>query len=371
MSVVVITGAAGFVGRNLLAALAQRQEHEALAFDVGDGEDELRQGLARADFVFHLAGVNRPKDPGEFRAGNAGLTQRVLDALAESGRAVPFVLTSSIQAALDNPYGASKREAEQAVFAWADRTGGRALVYRLPNLFGKWCRPNYNSAVATFCHNIARDLPIEISDPARELELLYIDDLVAELLRALDGRPNLGDDGRCHVSKTHRIALGMLADVLRGFRASRDTLVLPDFSCELTKALYATYVSYLPEDGFAYAADMKRDDRGWLVELIKGPAFGQIFVSRTKPGITRGNHWHHTKVEKFIVIEGQAVIRFRQIVGDQVLEYPVSGEDLRIVDIPTGYTHSIVNVGSTDVITLFWTDMMFDPGNPDTYYLEV
>lgn len=368
---IVITGAAGFVGRNLLAALASREDITALPFDVQEGEDALRQGLAQADCIIHLAGVNRPKDPAEFRSGNAGFTQRVLDILRAAGRAIPFVMTSSIQATLDNPYGQSKHEAEQAVFEWAACTGGRALVYRLPNVFGKWCRPNYNSAVATFCHNIARDLPIEVSGPTRELELLYIDDLVANLLAAIDGHVSPGEDGFCHVNKTHRITLQVLVETLRSFRQSRDTLVLPDFSSELTRALYATYVSFLPEDGFAYGTEIKRDNRGWLTELIKSPAFGQIFVSHTQPGITRGNHWHHTKVEKFIVLSGQGVIRFRRMDGDEVLEYPVSGEDLRIVDIPTGYTHSITNVGDTDLITLFWSDALFDPQNPDTMFLEV
>lgn len=368
---VVVTGAAGFIGRNLMAALAQRENMTAMPFDVGDEEDALRQGLAKADFVIHLAGVNRPRTPDEFRCGNTDFTQRVLDMLRDAGRAVPFVMTSSIQAALDNPYGVSKREAEQAVFDWAARSAGQALVYRLPNVFGKWCRPDYNSAVATFCHNIARDLPIEISDPLRELELLYIDDLVADLLAAIDGSVVPCENGYCHVARTHRITLGALAEVLHSFRQSRDTLVLPDFSGELNRALYATYVAYLPQDGFAYATDIKRDNRGWLTELIKSSAFGQIFVSHTQPGITRGNHWHHTKVEKFIVLSGQAVVRFRQVDGAEVLEYPVTGEDLRIVDIPTGYTHSITNVGDTDLITLFWSDAIFDPQNPDTMFLEV
>ena len=371
MSVIAVTGAAGFVGRNLMAELLQHKEHVVLGFDLGDSEEALHAGLAQADFVFHLAGVNRPKDDSEFVSGNKGYTEHVLDILEANGRAVPVVMTSSIQAALQNPYGRSKKDAEDAVFAWSERTGGQALVYRLPNIFGKWCRPNYNSVVATFCHNIARDLPIQINEPARQLELLYIDDLIKELLLALGGQPHIGEDGYGFAPKTFQITLGELADKLYAFRHSRDTLMLPDFSQELDRALYATYVSYLPTDGFAYKTDMKRDSRGWLAELIKGPGFGQIFVSRTKPGITRGNHWHHTKVEKFIVIEGEAVIRLRRIGSDEVLEYPVSGLDLSIVDIPAGYTHNIANVGDTDVITLFWSDMVFDPQQPDTMFLEV
>jgi UDP-2-acetamido-2,6-beta-L-arabino-hexul-4-ose reductase len=368
---IVVTGAAGFVGRNLTAELANHGQHEVFGYDLGGTEAELEAALARADFVFHLAGVNRPKDASEFEAGNRGFTGRVLGLLEKHDRRIPVVLTSSIQAVQDNPYGASKRGAEEEAFAWAGRTGGRALVYRLPNLFGKWCRPNYNSVVATFCHNIARGLPIEVNDPDRVLELVYIGDLLDEFLLALDGRQHAGADGYCFAPVTHRIALKELADTLHSFRLSRGTLTLPDFSSPLTRALYATYVSYLPENEFAYRPEMKPDHRGFFSELIKQPGFGQISVSRTKPGITRGNHWHHTKGEKFIVVEGEAVIRFRKVDGSDVIEYPVSGGEITVVDIPTGYTHSITNVGETDVVTLFWTDELFDPGRPDTYYLEV
>lgn len=368
---IVVTGAAGFVGHNLTAELSHHKQHLVFGYDLGGSEEELEAQLAHADFVFHLAGVNRPKDPAEFEEGNRGFTGRVLELLEKHGRRVPVVLTSSIQAMLDNPYGKSKLGAEEQAFAWAARTGGRALVYRLPNLFGKWCRPNYNSAVATFCHNIARDLPIEVREPERMLELVYIGDLLQEFLLALDGREHRGEDGFCFAPEVYRIGLQALADLLRSFRASRDTLILPDFSSKLTRALYATYVSYLPEGEFAYKPEMKRDNRGFLAELIKQPGFGQIFISRTKPGITRGNHWHHTKVEKFIVVEGEAVIRFRKVDGSDVLEYTVSGSEISVVDIPAGYTHSITNVGNTDVVTLFWSDEVFDPGRPDTYFLEV
>ncbi len=371
MSVVVVTGAAGFVGRNLTAELSNHKEHEVLPFDVGYDEAELEQALARADFVFHLAGVNRPQDPSEFDSGNRGFTGLVLDLLERHGKRIPVVLTSSTQAALDNPYGMSKRAAEQIAFDWAARTGAQALVYRLPGLFGKWCRPNYNSVVATFCHNIARGLPIQVNDPEKRLDLVYIGDLLKEFLAVLGGNVHVGEDGYCFVPVVHSLTLGELADILMSFRMSRETLTLPDFNSATMRALYATYVSYLPENEFTRQPEMKHDNRGWLAELIKQPGFGQIFVSRTKPGITRGNHWHHTKVEKFIVIEGDAVIRFRKIGGEEVLEYPVNGRELSIVDIPTGYTHSITNVGQTDVITLFWSDEVFDPANPDTYWLEV
>lgn len=371
MSVVVITGAAGFVGKNLMAEFTNHRQHEVLDFDIGYSEDQLELALARADFVFHLAGVNRPQDPREFETGNRDFTFHVLDILERHGRAIPVVITSSAQAALDNPYGASKRGAEELAFAWAKRTGGKALVYRLPGLFGKWCRPNYNSVVATFCHNIANGLPVQINDPDRKLDLVYIGDLLREFLSALDGNPHVGPDGYCFVPVVHSITLQGLAGMLQSFHRSRTTLVLPDFDTPLQCALYATYVSYLPERNFAIKPEMKHDHRGWLAELIKQPGFGQVFVSRTKPGVTRGNHWHHTKVEKFIVLAGEAVIRFRKVGGDEVLEYPVSGEEISIVDIPAGYTHSISNVGQTDVITLFWTDEVFNPDNPDTYWLEV
>lgn len=368
---VIVTGAVGFVGRNLAAELASRMQYEVLPFDIADTDEALEGALARADFVFHLAGVNRPEDEAEFDRGNRGFASRVLGLLEKHGRAVPFVLPSSIQAGLDNPYGRSKKAAEEAVFDWAARTGGRALVYRLPNLFGKWCRPGYNSVVATFCHSIARGLPIDIRDPAARLELVYIDDLLREFLRALEGGEHRGADGFCFVPEKHGILLGELADMLRAFRMSRETLLLPDFSSPFARALYATYVSYLPENGFSCKPEMKRDARGFLSELIKRPGFGQIFVSRTKPGITRGNHWHHTKAEKFVVVEGEAVVRFRKADANEVYEYPVSGAEISIVDIPPGYTHSIVNVGETDLVTLFWAGEVFDPERPDTYYLEV
>jgi UDP-2-acetamido-2,6-beta-L-arabino-hexul-4-ose reductase len=374
MSTIVVTGAAGFVGRNLVAELSNCRGHEVSevsAFDVGDTDEALEAALARADFVFHLAGVNRPQDVSEFETGNKDFTGHVLGLLEKHNRAVPVVITSSIQAALDNPYGASKKGAEEAAFAWARRTGGAALVYRLPNLFGKWCRPNYNSVTATFCHNIAHDLPIQVSDPDKKLELVYIGDLLEEFMRALAGEPHKGADGFCSVPVVHSITVGELAGMLQSFRRNRSDLYLPNFANPLVRAMYATYVSYLPENDFSYKPEMKRDERGWLAELIKQPGFGQIFVSRTKPGITRGNHWHHTKVEKFIVVEGEAVIRFRKVGGSEVLEYPVSGLEMTIVDIPAGYTHSITNVGETDVVTLFWSDEVFDPGHPDTYYLGV
>ena len=371
MTAVLVTGSEGFIGKNLVQHLKQLENVRIYTFDIHDSIETLESLLGKVDFVFHLAGVNRTSDDSDFRSGNRDLTTEMLSILATHERKIPFLLTSSIQATLDNPYGVSKREAEDAVFGWAENTGGQALVYRLPNVFGKWCRPNYNSVVATFCYNVANDLPIEIHEPSRQITLVYIDDVMQEFIQALTGSPTIGSGAYCMIPKTFEITLQDLADRIVAFSESRRTLVLPDFSDKLTRYLYGTYVSYLPEVGFGYPVIMRKDNRGWLSELLKSPHSGQVFVSKTKPGITRGNHWHHTKVEKFIVIQGQAVIRFRQIHGDNVIEVPVSGDELKIVDIPTGYTHSITNIGDTDLITLFWADEIFDPAEPDTYYLEV
>lgn len=375
---ILITGAAGFMGRNLAENLKLRQ-HELLLFDVNDTEATLREYAAQAEFVFHLAGVNRPKEESEFQAGNADFTQALLDLLAQAGAArangaVPVAMTSSIQAALNNPYGRSKREAEEAMFAYGGRTGAPVYVYRFPNAFGKWSRPNYNSVVATFCYNAARGLPLRIDDPSREMTFVYIDDIVDEFLRALQGAatPSPALPGYYESPVTHSITLGGLAEAVQGFAQSRRDLTHAyDRSDPLLQKLYATWLSYLPEDGFSSAADMKRDARGFFAELIKSPYFGQISVSRTRPGITRGNHWHNTKVEKFIVVEGEALITFRKIDSDEVLEYPVSGEKVEIVDIPPGYTHAITNTGTTDLLTIFWAGELFDPEHPDTYFLEV
>lgn len=371
MKTVLVTGAGGFIGRNLCATLAQHEDLEILRYGLKNTCEELAAFVARCDFVFHLAGVNRPEHQEEFEKGNRDFTVKLLEMLEKTGRVVPIAMTSSIQAVLDNPYGKSKKAAEDAVFEWSSRIGVPAYVYRLPNVFGKWCRPNYNSVVATFCYNIARGLPVQVNNPAAELTLVYIDDVVAELIAAMNGLAHMGTDGFCHVPRTFTVTLQQLADILYSFAKSRTNLMMPSLEGDFERYLYATYISYLPEDGFSYGLEMKRDKRGWLAEFIKSKQFGQIFISRTKPGITRGNHWHHTKVEKFLVIEGQALIRFRKIGADKVIEYRVSGDSPEVVDIPAGYTHSITNIGSSDVITIFWADEVFDPERADTYHLEV
>ena len=347
---ILVTGANGFIGKNLIAQLRQQPGYTVLEFDVDNTAADLAEMVAQAQWVFHLAGVNRPRESSEFQTGNVDLTAQVCDLLAArpQTRARPqpatLVLASSSQAELDNPYGRSKRQAEAVVAAYAARTGARAIVYRLKNVFGKWCRPNYNSVVATFCHNLARDLPITISNPANAVELIHIDDVVAHWLADIanssgEAAPGWPVDYR-EVTHSYTVTLGRLAELIRSFRQIRQTLHVPDLSDELTRKLHGTYLAYLETDQFAYDLQKRCDPRGCLAEFVKSPPFGQIFVSRTLPGITRGNHYHHTKTEKFLVLQGQALIRFRPLSGDAVIEYPVRGDDFRVLDIPPGYTHS-------------------------------
>lgn len=367
MKNVLVTGAAGFVGRNLVEKLLLREDVALTTFDINDVRSDLYLSLQKVDFVFHLAGVNRPQHEEEFRTGNAGLTEEIVNFLQKQGRAVPVVLCSSTQAALDNPYGASKRQAEEAVFAYGQATGIPVFVFRLPNLFGKWCRPNYNSAVATFCHNIANDLPIQVNDPNHTMTLAYIDDVVAAFLAALDGRATIRD-GYAVVKPVHTVKLGEIVELLWAFKASRADLSIPDMCDPLTKKLYSTYLSYLPTDAFSYPLKMNIDDRGSFTEFIRTAGRGQISINISKPGITKGNHWHNTKNEKFLVVSGQGVIRFRKIGSEEIIEYVVSGDKLEVVDIPTGYTHNISNTGETDMVTVMWVNEPFDPENPDTFF---
>jgi UDP-2-acetamido-2,6-beta-L-arabino-hexul-4-ose reductase len=370
MKTILVTGSKGFVGKNLLVALSRRDDVKVLGFDVDDDEGTLDSYLREADIVYHLAGVNRPKNENEFQTGNAGLTERIVASLQDTARRVPIVLTSSTQAALDNPYGISKKAAEEAVFAYGRETVAPVYVFRFTNVFGKWSRPNYNSVVSTFCHNIAHGLDITISDPAREMELVYIDDIVAEFTRILDGSVP-GSQTWMTVNPTYRITLRDLADKIFQFRDIRKTLVIPDLSDEFTRKLHATYLSYLDKEDFSYPLEIKTDNRGALAELIKSEGFGQMFVSRTYGHITRGNHYHNTKVERFCVLQGEAVIRFRHILDNDVIEYPVSGNKWEVVDIPPGYTHHIENLSDGEMIVLFWANQLFDPENPDTCLLPV
>lgn len=370
MKTVLITGSNGFIGRNLAVRLRALPEVKVHCFDKDDSPEALRAALAEVDTVFHLAGVNRPQDPTEFDTGNRGLTETICEELGKRADKPTILLSSSIQAALENPYGVSKRGAEAAIQTYA-AAGGRSVLFRLPGVFGKWSRPNYNTVVATFCHNIARDLPISVSNPAHEIDLVHVDDVVDAFIAAVCSAPAAGECRAGEVSPVSRVTLGDLAALIRSFKDSRTTLRLPDLDSRFVHNLYSTYLSFLPEDAFAYNLDKKTDPRGSLAEFVKSSHFGQIFVSRTKPGITRGNHYHHAKTEKFMVVEGRGIVRFRKIGSDEILEYPVSGEDYRVVDIPPGYTHSIENVGTGEMVTLFWASEIFDPARPDTYFEQV
>ena len=385
-SPILITGAGGFVGKNLVAELTARGYTSLLCFEKNDTPETLADYCRRAAFVVHLAGINRPKDPSEFYSGNAGLTDTMLSLLETSGNSCPVLVTSSIQAALDNDYGKSKKQAEDAIFEHGKRTGAPVYVFRMEGVFGKWCRPNYNSVVATFCHNIARGLPIQVRDPGYELPLVYIDDVVACILDAMERGEALRDEeGICRIHPVHRTTLGALADTIQGFARARGgaaakalgtdglpTLAVPELTAgSFEKKLYSTYLSYLPEDEFAYDLNMHCDNRGSFTEFLRTPERGQVSVNISKPGIVKGNHWHHTKNEKFLVVKGEGIIRFRQIFSDQVIEYRVSGEKLQVVDIPCGYTHNIENVGEDEMVTVMWANEAFDPERPDTYPMPV
>lgn len=367
---VLITGAKGFLGENLIVTLEQMDGVEILPYDMDTDPTLLDEYTAKCEFVFHLAGVNRTQKPDEFMEGNFGLTSKLLDSLRRNDNKAPILVTSSIQAELINLYGLSKKAGEDLVFAYGQENGITVYIYRLPNVFGKWCRPNYNSVVATFCHNIAHDLPIVVNDPSVQMQLVYIDDEVAELIRAMKGQPNR--KGRfCCVDPVHQTTLGHIAELIQSFRAGREKLSVPNMSEAFTKKLYATYLSYLPEDEFQYPLKMNVDQRGSFTEIFRIPERGQVSVNISRPGITKGNHWHHSKNEKFVVVSGRGVIRFRRVGEGKVLEYFVDGGNIQVVDIPTGYTHNIENLGDTDLITIMWASECFDPNKPDTYYLEV
>ncbi|OKP93056.1 NAD-dependent epimerase/dehydratase family protein [Paenibacillus sp. P32E] len=371
MKTVLVTGAYGFIGRNLVASLNRREDVEVMKVDSKHSLQELEEYALKADFIYHLAGVNRPENTEDFMTGNLGSTQHLINILNSNGKKTPILLSSSIQAEQDSPYGNSKRSAEEAISAYGHQKGIRTFIYRLPNVFGKWSKPNYNSVVATWCYNISREIPIQVNNPEAEVKLVYIDDVIESFIAAMDTLSGTNSSDYYDISRSFNVKLKDLEASLVSFKASRDTLVISSLKSDFERFLYSTYLSYLPEDNFGYDLEMKHDNRGWLAEFIKTEHSGQVFISRTKPGITRGNHWHHTKVEKFLVIEGEAVVKFRQIEGEEVLEYPVNGLSLRVIDIPPGYTHSITNTGTTDVITLFWANELFNPEKPDTYYLEV
>ena len=393
---ILITGAAGFVGKNLTEALKNIRDdkdrrfpdiaiEELYLYDVDTDESVLEEGCREADFVFNLAGVNRPQDPEEFMQGNFGFASKLLDTLKKYGNKCPVMISSSIQATCigryDSDYGRSKKAGEEIVFAYGEETGAKVLVYRFPNLFGKWCRPNYNSAVATFCNNIANDLPITVNDPAVQLELLYIDDLVDEMIAALQEKEHrcefegintvLCDGGRyCAAPVTHKVTLGEIVELLESFRDQPNTLVMPEIpQNSFAKKLYSTYLSYLPREKVAFPLRMNVDARGSFTELLKTEKCGQFSVNISKPGITKGQHWHNTKWEFFIVVSGKGLIQQRKIGSDEVFNFEVSGEKIEAVHMLPGYTHNIINLSDKDdLVTLMWANEQFDPTRPDTFF---
>lgn len=398
---ILVTGAKGFVGKNLCAALRNIRESkdrtrpaltgnvEVFAYDIDSTPEELDAYCAEADFVFNLAGVNRPKDASEFRAGNFGFASTLLSTLKKHGNTCPVMLSSSIQASLvgryaEGEYGRSKRDGENLFLQYAAETGAKVLVYRFPNLFGKWCRPNYNSAVATFCYNIANGLPIQVNDPTTRLTLLYIDDLIAEMLDALEGRehrcefdglqPIWNEAGRyCYVPTEHSVTLGEIVELLHAFHEQPNTLVVPEIPVgSFAKKLYSTYLSYLPREAVAFPLQTNSDARGSFTELLRTVSGGQVSVNISKPGQTKGQHWHNTKWEFFIVVSGEALIQERRIDTDEVWEFRVSGKNIQAVHMLPGYTHNIINLSQDeDLVTMMWANERFDPAHPDTFYEEV
>ena len=395
---ILVTGAEGFVGKNLCAALKNIRDNkdrtrnikieEIFEYDI-DTEKNLLDGFCeKADFVFNLAGVNRPKDNAEFMEGNFGFASDLLNTLKKHNNKCPVMLSSSVQATLigryDNDYGRSKKAGEELFFKYAEETGAKVLVYRFPNLFGKWCRPNYNSAVATFCHNTANDLPITVNDRNIELELLYIDDLVAEMLDALENNEHrcefdgintvITEGGKyCAVPTTHKVTLGEIADLLEQFKNQPKTLFMPEIpDGSFAKKLYSTYLSYLPKEKVSFPLKMNIDERGSFTELLKTAGCGQFSVNISKPGITKGQHWHNTKWEFFIVVSGHGLIEERKIGSDEVLRFEVSGNNIEAVHMLPGYTHNIINLSDTeDLVTLMWANEQFDPNHPDTFFEKV
>ena len=443
---ILVTGAKGFIGKNLISELKNQAYTSILEYDIDTDPLLLDEYCQKADFIFHLAGVNRPKDEKEFMEGNFGFTSELLDLLKKHNNKAPIMISSSIQAELENPYGKSKKAGEDLLIEYSQDNEVPVYIYRFPNVFGKWSKPNYNTVVATFCYNIAHDLPIQINNPDANLSLVYIDDVVSDLISLLNTKISIGDnqcssvantnkdsigvlsvakesnqclseDNQClsvfqnnntplgvsqcssvaknnkdsigvlsvannnknfigeyrclSVAKNYSITLGKLAELIYSFKQSRSSKQLPLMSDSFTKNLYSTYLSFLPENNFSYDLKMNTDHRGSFTEFLKTPDRGQVSVNISKPGITKGNHWHHTKTEKFLVVSGKGVIRFRKIDSEEIIEYFVSGEKLQVVDIPPGYTHNIENLGETDMVTIMWANEEFDPEKPDTYYLEI
>ncbi len=368
---ILVTGSSGFIGKNLIAQLKEEfKDIKIFEYDINNTLDELKEFINEASFIYHLAGVNRPQSVEEFYKGNSDLTKLICDLVEETKRNIPIVVSSSIQATNNNDYGKSKKLAEDYLKDYQKKTGNSLSIYRFPNVFGKWCKPNYNSAVATFCYNIARDLSISVNDRSVIMNLLYIDDLVEELIRAIKDK-RISNEIYHSVSTFYTITLGEIVDLLYSFKRSREERTIPNMSNELTMKLYSTYLSYLLEDRFSYELKMNKDNRGSFTEFLKTQDRGQVSINISKPGITKGNHWHSSKNEKFLVVSGKGVIRFRKITSNDIIEYFVSGDKMEVVDIPPGYTHNIENLGKQDMVTIMWVNECFDPKKPDTHYLEV
>ena len=378
---ILITGAKGFIGKNLIATLHNIADGKDRSFgmdtditvyeyDIDTDPALLDLYCKNANFVFNLAGVNRPQDPKEFMEGNFGFASTLLDTLKKYNNNCPIMISSSIQAALNNPYGESKKAGEDLMFAYGKETGAPVYVYRFPNVFGKWCRPNYNSAVATFCNNIANDLPITVNDPSVMMTLVYIDDVVSELIAALNGNVNLREDGYCYVPIEHKITLGEIVDLIYSFAKQPQSLVIPEIpDNSFAKKLYSTYLSYLPKEKAAFPLKMNVDARGSFTELLKTEKCGQVSINISKPGITKGQHWHHTKWEFFIVVSGKGLIQQRKIGTDEVLNFEVSGDKIEAVHMLPGYTHNIINLSDTeDLVTVMWANENFNPEKPDTFF---
>lgn len=367
---ILITGSNGFVGKNLVAELRNRGYEHLYLYDRENTTKDLEEWTKDCEFVFHLAGVNRPENEKEFMEGNADLTSQLIELLEKNGNQAPTMISSSIQAEKENPYGKSKKAGEDYLIEYSQRNNIPVYIYRFSNLYGKWSRPNYNTVVATFCHNMAHDIPIHVNDPSVEITFQYIDDVVNELINCLEGNPTKSGQFYDVPEKDTR-TLGEVAELIQSFKESRQNLEVPNMSDSFTKNLYSTYLSFLPEDNFSYKLKMNEDNRGSFTEFLRSPDRGQVSINVSKPGITKGQHWHHSKNEKFLVVKGTGIIRFRKVDEDKIIEYPVSGDELEVVDIPTGYTHSIVNIGEEEMVTVMWVNEPFDPDNPDTYYLEV
>lgn len=365
---ILVTGPQGFIAKNLIVHLQRMENTELMSLGRKSSLPDWEEMLSQADIIFHLAGTNRPPDPKSFQKDNNDLTRFIVDQLEKRGRSYKLIFSSSSQATLNNEYGRSKQDAEDYIRHKVKQ--GAAAIYRLPGVFGKWCRPNYNSVVATYCHNSVHHLPFEIRDPDYELKLAYIDDVVRSFIQQIQ-QPFYKRVSEVQVDPVFIVTLGKLAEMIRSFSTNRKTLFIPNVGDFLEKALYSTWLTYLPIGDFAYGLELKTDPRGSLFELLKTNGSGQVFISTTRPGITRGNHFHHTKTEKFVVILGSGRIQFRSVLDNHIIEYDVNGAEPKVVDIPPGYTHNITNTGEDTMLTLFWANEPFDPNNPDTFFEKV